>query len=352
MNESELTIIIPTLNEEQLVARTLEGLGRQQQVATEVIVVDGGSQDATREIVRKTTPEARVVITGPGPCRQMNAGALCASGEFLLFLHADSSFRDPLALRKGIDQLRRAAGPAPLSVGGHFALVFDRGHAPPSVAFTFYQRKARLNRTGCCHGDQGFLLPRTLYRQAGPFDERCELLAQTRFADGLRQSGQWQGLAPELLTSTRRFETEGLRQRQTLNAIIMACGAAGRDDFLEKLPALYRQQRESERISLRPFLIELQAMIAALPAMERRAFWRRIGEYVLDNSWQMALFLDVLAGYWLKRDIWLEQTPLVRLFDRYLYRLAAKSGGNYWAKQLVRCWFTMMLPPSPRRQNR
>jgi rSAM/selenodomain-associated transferase 2 len=353
MNEFELTIIIPTLNEEQLLARTLAGLGCQQRVAMEIIVVDGGSQDATREIVRETLPEARLIVTGPGRCRQLNAGAGRASGELLLFLHADSSFRDPLALRRGIDQLRQASGRDNPTVGGHFSLIFDRSGAAPSMAFTFYQRKARLNRPGCCHGDQGYLIPRALFTEVGPFDEQCELLSQTRFADRMRQNGQWMRLAPELITSSRRFETEGLRRRQTLNAIIMACGAAGRDDFLARLPTPYRQQRESERLNLQPFLVGLHAMIAALPASEYRVFWQRIGGYVVENTWQVALFLDVLAGCLLKRNAWLEQTPLVALFDRYLYRWVGKLGGTYCAAHLARCWLTIMqLPPLPRKQNR
>lgn len=353
MNEFELTIIIPTLNEEQLLAGTLAGLVCQQRVAMEVIVVDGGSQDATQEIVREALPEARLLITGPGRCRQLNAGAVRASAELLLFLHADSSFCDPLALRKGIDQLRRASGREHPTIGGHFSLIFDRPDASPSIAFAFYQRKARLDRPGCCHGDQGYLIPRALFMTEGPFDEQCELLSQTRFADRMRQNGQWMRLAPGLTTSSRRFETEGLRQRQTLNAIIMACGAAGRDDFLARLPALYRQQRESERITLQPFLLDLHGMIEALPAADSHAFWQRIGDYVVDNAWQLALFLDVLAGHLLKRNAWLEQTPLVALFDRHLYRWVGKLGGTYCAAHLARCWFTIMrLPPLPRRQNR
>ncbi|HZV81238.1 MAG TPA: TIGR04283 family arsenosugar biosynthesis glycosyltransferase [Geobacteraceae bacterium] len=350
MNRPELTIIIPTLNEESVLAQTLDKLGRQQRISMEIIVVDGGSADATRHIARESLQKPAVIETPAGRSRQMNAGAVRATGEYLLFLHADSWFDHPMALRQGIDQLRHAtAHPTSLLTGGHFSLTFAGMESTRSLGYAFYQRKARLNRPGCCHGDQGFLLPRSLFMQAGPFCEECDLLAQTRFADRLRHSGQWIRLTPEITTSARRFEKEGMRERQTLNAVIMACGAAGRDEFLEKIPSLYRQQQESGRGSLQPCLRQVQALVAALPVEERLTFWRRIGRYVVDNAWQTALFLDIAAEFLQKRDTTRGETRLLRLFDRYLYRLMDNRGGERCAEHLVRGWLRfMLLPSSPR----
>lgn len=346
MNETEITVIIPTLNEESALAQTLEKLSMQRRVSMEIIVADGGSTDATLRIARETLRTTAVIVTPAGRSSQMNAGVSRAKGEYLLFLHADSWFDDPMALRKGIDQLRDAAGQNPPTLmGGHFSLIFARSDTSPSHGYTFYQRKSRLNRHGCSHGDQGFLLPRTLFNLAGPYSEQCDLLAQTRFADCLRGAGQWILLSPGIFTSARRFETEGLLRRQTLNAIIMACGAAGRDDFIAKLPGIYRQQKESGRISLQPCLRQLHALIAELPDRERRALWESIGKYVVENAWQVPLFLDVLAGFLLRGEKWGGNTPLLRLFDRYLYRFIDNGGGRKCAELLVRGWLSLMLLP-------
>ncbi len=352
MKSPELTVVIPTLNEERLLAKTLACLGRQRRVTMEVIVVDGGSRDATPRVAREAPQPAVLIESPPGRSRQMNAGALRARGEYLLFLHADSWFDHPLALREGIDQLRHAAARPPgLPVGGHFSLEFARTGAGRSLGYAYYRRKARLSRPGCCHGDQGFLLPRSLFREAGPYCERCDLLAQTRFADRLRQRGQWLRLTPEITTSARRFEAEGMKERQTLNAVIMACGAAGRDEFLDEIPALYRLQTQSGRISLEPCLRQVEALIAALPEDERRLFWQRIGRYVVENAWQAALLLDVAVEFLRKGGSVREETPLVRLFDRYLLRVLDNRGGRKCAELLVRCWLGFALRPSAPRNG-
>lgn len=348
MNSVEITVIIPTLNEESVLLQTLESLGRQQRVTMEIIVVDGGSTDASRQIARESLQPVRVMVTPPGRSRQLNAGAARAQGEYLLFLHADSWFPDPLAIRKGIDQLRHAARQAPASpAGGHYSLTFARNSSPPSTGYTYYERKARLSRPGCCHGDQGFILSRTLFNLTGPFSEQGELLAQTRYADRLRSNGQWLRLEAEIISSARRFESEGLYRRQMLNAVIMACGAAGRDDFLQKIPDIYRQQGEISRISLKPFLRQVDKLIAALPAREKQVLWQRIGGYAVDNAWQAAFFLDIVAGFGQKDGRLVDQTPLLQLYDRYLHRMLNNRMGRVCAQYAVRCCFSLaLLPPS------
>ena len=83
-----LSIIIPTLNEAEGIAAQLAGLSLLRQRGHEVIVADGGSDDGTEELAR---PMADAVIHAPrGRAAQMNAGAACARGEVLLFLHADT----------------------------------------------------------------------------------------------------------------------------------------------------------------------------------------------------------------------------------------------------------------------
>src|SRR5436190_15596339 len=79
-----VSIVIPTWNEAQTIAETLRGL--RAQTPHEIIVVDGGSTDATTILANVAD---RVLTSAPGRAFQMNAGAALATGDFLLFLHAD-----------------------------------------------------------------------------------------------------------------------------------------------------------------------------------------------------------------------------------------------------------------------
>ena len=81
----KISIIIPALNEDATIGRTLSHLGRLDNL--EVIVVDGGSIDATAELARSQS--AKVIQSNPGKAIQMNTGAAAAAGDILVFLHAD-----------------------------------------------------------------------------------------------------------------------------------------------------------------------------------------------------------------------------------------------------------------------
>ena len=86
---SKLSIIIPVLNEGEGIATALDALADLRALGTEVIVVDGGSRDAT---IQRARPRAdRVILAPRGRALQMNAGAEKASGDVLLFLHADTN---------------------------------------------------------------------------------------------------------------------------------------------------------------------------------------------------------------------------------------------------------------------
>src|SRR5688500_14210010 len=82
-----LSVIIPTLNEEKVIGRTLEALSGESFTRTEVIVADGGSNDSTTRIAEQFG--ARVAICERGRGHQLHTGAQHATGDTLLFLHAD-----------------------------------------------------------------------------------------------------------------------------------------------------------------------------------------------------------------------------------------------------------------------
>src|SRR5262249_37441040 len=102
MPSMPVSIIIPTLNESAVLAATIEGL--RQQKSHEIIIVDGGSSDATCD----AAAGADLFLRAPGGrASQMNAGAAQARGDVLLFLHADCSLESG-ALRQAEDCLKRS----------------------------------------------------------------------------------------------------------------------------------------------------------------------------------------------------------------------------------------------------
>ncbi|MBP1727947.1 MAG: glycosyl transferase [Deltaproteobacteria bacterium] len=337
----ELSIVIPTINEENSLPLALASLAAQREIRVEIIVSDGGSQDSTGRIAADAVLPAAFLTGRAGRACQLNAGAAAARGEFILFMHADSAFADASALRGAIDHLRQAsAASGGRLFAGHFGLRFRRSSSDRSLAYSYYERKARLNRVGCAHGDQGILIPAELFSKSGGFDESCGLLAETRFADRLREQGAWLLLPREITTSTRRFDTEGMKERQTLNAVIMALAAADRYDIVGSLPDLYREQGKSAKLDLQPVFQALAASLSVLTAAERADFWARVGSYICGNAWQILFFMDVLAGCRCRRRVDSSRTVFLEIYDRHLDgvlkgRIAARlaaGASRYWLR--------------------
>ena len=101
--ETLLSIIIPTLNEAEHLPALLDDLKQQQNISLEIIVGDGGSTDATRAVAEAYG--VSFVSAKPGRGAQMNAAARKATGEYLLFLHADSRLDDPNLLADAVQAL-------------------------------------------------------------------------------------------------------------------------------------------------------------------------------------------------------------------------------------------------------
>lgn len=349
--EFELSIVIPTLNEEQIIHGTLDNLAAQKGVRFEVIISDGGSSDATCDAIAGTPLSVATVTGKAGRATQLNAGAAVVSGEFILFLHADSRFNDRDALRKGLDALRRSSGAGGKLTAGHFRLNFARSDNTPSFAYSFLEAKARIDRQGCAHGDQGILIAAGHFRESGGFDESCQFLAETRFADRLRSTGEWLLLPAEIHTSARRFELEGLKKRLIFNAIIMALSAAGRDDILARIPELYRNDFQKSRLTIRSLSAWIMDLVAALPEKEQSEFWERIGKYLAGNVWQIALFLDELKRFCGMGPENKSDNPLLALHERYLERRLLAVGLIARTSSLAGRFCTTLLLLS-RRQGR
>src|SRR5947209_6916591 len=153
-----VSVIIPTLNEEGALGETLRLL--RAQAPHEIIVADGGSTDATPHIARS----ADLFLQGPpGRAAQMNDGARHATGDVLLFLHADCSL-EPGAV---------AAAERCLQKRGVAAGCFRMTVQAPSPVFRLIDAAAtaRVRLTGLIYGDQGLFITRQPFEEVGGFPE-------------------------------------------------------------------------------------------------------------------------------------------------------------------------------------
>ncbi|BDV42256.1 glycosyl transferase [Geotalea uraniireducens] len=353
----ELSIIVPTLNEATIIGDLCASLAAQRDCAFELIVADGGSTDDTRArlaALATTVPYPLIVVDSPaGRGRQMNAGVGAASGATLLFLHADCLLPAPAALRNALAALAAAtAARGDDRLAGRFRLRFARPAATPNLPYYFYEWKARLPRPECIRGDQGLLLGRRFFAELGRFDPSLPFLEDVRLVARIAAAGGWLLLPDEIVTSARRFATEGLRERQTLNAIVADFAALGWLPFMGELPGLYRSHDRSGRLDLAEALERVAGLVRDLPLRSRLRLWYETGCFVRGNAWQLAFFADIRRHH--RRGVPLEGAPLPRLarHDRTFDRLTDHPVGHLAAALLTWGWFRLTLARERRRPRR
>lgn len=348
MGFPELSIIIPTLNEAELLPLLLSDLLLQQEINFEVIVTDGGSADATCTIADEffsTQQLTGLCVNGPkGRGRQLNAGVGVAKAEWLLFLHADSRLGDVLQLRTAVDFMKQHLERQPQQViAGRFVLNFDTQGLADNFGFYFYEAKARLGRPGCIHGDQGMLISKTSMRELGPFRQDLPVMEDTCFAEAVGACGQWLLLPGMITTSARRFQVEGFKTRQTLNALMMNFLAIGWLDFFVRAENLYRQQDRTQPLPLLPFFQLISDLLARMPRRQRWGIWYATGGYVRSQAWQLGFALDCRQAYRRGEDQGPRTTPWLNGFDRWFEPLTNHCPGRILTALLVRAWFAWQL---------
>jgi rSAM/selenodomain-associated transferase 2 len=196
---SKLSIIIPVLNEGDGIAAALDELAHLRALGTEVIVVDGGSRDATVE--RAQLRADRVVLAPRGRALQMNDGAERASGDVLLFLHADTRLpaeADRVVLN-GLDQSRRVWGRFDVKIDGRSRLL-------PVVAWLM---RLRSRLTGIATGDQAIFVRREAFQTVGGFPA-VALMEDIAICTRLKRLGRPLCLRACVTTSGRRWEKNGV----------------------------------------------------------------------------------------------------------------------------------------------
>ncbi len=192
-----VSVIIPTLNEETVLERTLRRA--RQPAVREIIVADGGSTDTTRAIARQL---ADVVICAPqGRAAQMNAGAEQASADLLLFLHADT------LVPEGFAQAAVAACAQPDTVGGRFDVTLQPSSWLIWLTGELMNRRSRL--TGIATGDHAIFIRREVFERLGGY-ARIPLMEDIDLSRRMKRAGRTVCLPQRVTTSARRWQKDGV----------------------------------------------------------------------------------------------------------------------------------------------
>jgi len=186
------------LNEAATIASTLDALRRGAPDA-EIVVVDGGSTDASVAIARPLCDS--VIDTSRGRALQMNAGARASQGDVLVFVHADtivpSTFATDIA----------SALSDPAIVGGRFDVKLDSTAPPYRIIGAMISIRSRISRTGT--GDQAIFVRRDVFDRLGGFPE-LELCEDLEFSRRLKRAGRIACLRTRVITSARRWNRDGV----------------------------------------------------------------------------------------------------------------------------------------------
>ena len=203
----KVSIIVPTLNEESIIETTLAQICLLD--PHELIVSDGGSDDAPLQIAGRFTQH---VITGSsGRANQMNTGAQKATGDLLLFLHADNR------LESSAYQKMRQSMENPSWIGGAFTLCIESGRW--SLKLITLLANIRSKYLGLAYGDQGFFVRKEMFDALNGYSPLpiCEDL---EFYQRLRKKGPVILLKEKAYTSPRRWIKEGIFFTTARNILI------------------------------------------------------------------------------------------------------------------------------------
>jgi len=194
-----LSIVIPALNEAENIQVTLQTLTSARARGTEVIVVDGGSTDGTAAAAAALADQ--VLAAPQGRATQLNAGAAVATGDTLLFLHADCCA--PAA----VDLVLAAAVGSQRLAWGRFDVRIQSRRRALSVVASMMNLRSRLS--GIATGDQGIFVTRALFDRVGGFPVQ-PLMEDIALSRALKRVVAPHCLREKIVTSGRRWEQRGV----------------------------------------------------------------------------------------------------------------------------------------------
>ena len=223
-----LSVIIPCLDEAAVVGRLLQSLQALRDGGHELILVDGGSSDTTRELARPLVD--RLIVSSAGRALQMNAGAAAATGDVLWFLHADCQVPEG-RLPKMIAVMQQediAWGRFDVRLSGQ----------QPLLRLVGFMMNWRSRLSGIATGDQGIFIRRPIFLEIDGFPD-LPLMEDIAVSRRLKRLARPACPRQRLITSSRRWERDGILKTIFLMWRLRLAFALGGDPV--RLAARYRQ---------------------------------------------------------------------------------------------------------------
>ena len=222
----KISVVIPTLNEESHIEKTLLSVIKQEG-DYELYVVDGGSSDNTVAIARKY---ACVINSQLGRANQMNAGAKLCTGDILLFLHADTLLPD-----NGFREIRKRTRDETVA-GGSFYIAFDADNfILRGVSFI-----TRFNFRLFHFGDQGIFVRRNVFQKLHGYKE-MPIMEDYEFYKRLGKQGKVILIRMPVISSARRFVRKGVLMQLLINKFVVLAYWAGVD--VQTIKRFYEDMR-------------------------------------------------------------------------------------------------------------
>jgi rSAM/selenodomain-associated transferase 2 len=201
-----ISVIIPTFNEEQGIKKVLQCL-TQEAVFHEILVVDGGSLDKTRELA---SPLAKVVLSKKGRGIQLNEGVEHAKGEILFFLHGDCLI-EPGTLAEIEKAMRKFSG------GCLTQSILDSN---PLFRFIEWTGNVRARLCKVFYGDQGIFVRKDVFLKLGGYPS-LPLFEDIEFTRRLRKKHPTIVLSKRIYTSNRRWNRQGILKTTLMNRLLL-----------------------------------------------------------------------------------------------------------------------------------
>ena len=193
------SIIVPMLNEAPGLPGLLARLTELERQGCEILIVDGGSDDGSVSLAERAG--FRVLASQKGRARQMNLGAAQATGDVLLFLHADTLLPEGALTSVRQTMLKTAA------VWGRFDVLIDGAHPMLRVIATLMNHRSRW--TGIATGDQAIFVTRKAFDAVGGYPDQ-PLMEDIELSNRLRALARPACIPTPVRTSGRRWESRGV----------------------------------------------------------------------------------------------------------------------------------------------
>lgn len=203
LSDPLISIIIPTLNEEQHLKLVLAFINDFRKEQIEIIISDGGSSDNTIAVAQQY--ECLLISSSKGRAVQMNKGARVAKGDVLYFLHADS-----IPPKDWLEQIKKSLNAG--FVAGCFRLQFDWQHwfLKSNAWFTKFSWNALR------FGDQSLFVTKSVFEEIGGFSEDHFLMEDQEIVCRITKKGKLKVMSGCIVTSARKYRKNGPYRMQAI----------------------------------------------------------------------------------------------------------------------------------------